>query len=268
MSNSEETKCPTCGRSDFASERGMKIHHTKSHGESLSIIYKNCEYCDNKFSLHSSRSDEARFCSNECMGKWNSENRIGENHQKWKPKHEKECEYCNSKFEVHECNVDTSRFCSNECHGNWNSENRVGEKHPNWEGGLTQTKFECGWCEETFQDNPSYRDEEERFCSRECRQKWMAEEFRGEDHWSWKGGSTKPYGALWPHQRQKAIERDDFECKMCYISQEEYKQEHGISLDVHHITPFREFDDNDKAHKLNNLITVCRPCHAKIEKHT
>ena len=31
----ESTVCPTCDRSDFASERGMKTHHAKSHGESL-----------------------------------------------------------------------------------------------------------------------------------------------------------------------------------------------------------------------------------------
>lgn len=31
----DEIRCPTCGRTDFASERGMKTHHTKTHGEPI-----------------------------------------------------------------------------------------------------------------------------------------------------------------------------------------------------------------------------------------
>ena len=31
----EETRCPSCGRDDFADERSMRIHHKLAHGESL-----------------------------------------------------------------------------------------------------------------------------------------------------------------------------------------------------------------------------------------
>ncbi|MFA1610146.1 hypothetical protein [Halobellus rubicundus] len=32
----DETRCPNCGRDDFADERAMRIHHKLAHGESLS----------------------------------------------------------------------------------------------------------------------------------------------------------------------------------------------------------------------------------------
>lgn len=31
----DETRCPSCGRDDFADERAMRIHHKLAHGESL-----------------------------------------------------------------------------------------------------------------------------------------------------------------------------------------------------------------------------------------
>jgi predicted HNH restriction endonuclease len=34
---------------------------------------------------------------------------------------------------------------------------------------------------------------------------------------------------------------------------------------VHHITPIRDFDTPEEANTLDNLITLCEPCHAQWE---
>jgi transposase len=31
----DDARCPTCGRTDFADERAMRIHHKQAHDESL-----------------------------------------------------------------------------------------------------------------------------------------------------------------------------------------------------------------------------------------
>lgn len=69
------------------------------------------------------------------------------------------------------------------------------------------------------------------------------------------------YGPLWQEQRQKALERDNFECQFC--GRED--GENDVGLHVHHQIPYRAFDDDEKAHDLDNLITVCSRCHGRIE---
>ncbi len=75
------------------------------------------------------------------------------------------------------------------------------------------------------------------------------------------------YGPNWPRQRKKARQRDGFECRLCGVGESNQPRE----LDVHHKIPFREFvpeeglPDYESANALDNLITVCRPCHRGIE---
>ncbi|AGM10922.1 HNH endonuclease [Halorubrum tailed phage 7] len=68
------------------------------------------------------------------------------------------------------------------------------------------------------------------------------------------------YGPEWEDARMKALERDDFTC------QYDGCDESGPGLDVHHIVPFREFDDPAEAHRLDNLICYCRKHHKRAEQ--
>jgi 5-methylcytosine-specific restriction endonuclease McrA/predicted DNA-binding protein YlxM (UPF0122 family) len=75
-------------------------------------------------------------------------------------------------------------------------------------------------------------------------------------------GRKKYYGPNWLHQRAKARARDQYTCQnhKCAITEKEY----GKELSVHHITPFVYFRTYKDANHLDNLISLCEPCHRKI----
>ena len=79
---------------------------------------------------------------------------------------------------------------------------------------------------------------------------------------------TYNYGPNWSKQRQQARQREHFRCAHCRIAEDQL----GRELDVHHLTPFREFayipGQNDAylaANDLSNLIALCPSCHKRAE---
>ncbi|NEU59003.1 helix-turn-helix domain-containing protein [Halorussus sp. MSC15.2] len=87
----------------------------------------------------------------------------------------------------------------------------------------------------------------------------------GELHHRWRGGGDPYYGENWHEQRRTALRRDGFECQKCGISEEEHRESHHVGLDVHHIVPLRDFSTPEGANRLENLVTLCRNCHNKVE---
>jgi len=83
----------------------------------------------------------------------------------------------------------------------------------------------------------------------------------GEEHPTWKGGYNGYNTKVWEEQREKVLERDDYECQECHITNEEHKKKHGCELHVHHIIPYRLCESHD----LDNLITLCRIHHKEAE---
>lgn len=78
----------------------------------------------------------------------------------------------------------------------------------------------------------------------------------------------RDYGPNWRQQRLRVRGREGFRCAHCRI----HEAELGRELDVHHITPFREFGylpgENDAylaANELSNLIALCPTCHRRAE---
>jgi DEAD/DEAH box helicase domain-containing protein len=75
------------------------------------------------------------------------------------------------------------------------------------------------------------------------------------------------YGPDWPAAREAARSRDGHQCRQCRAPERP-----GRAHDVHHLRPFREFgyapgeNRNDRlANSLDNLITLCAPCHHRAE---
>lgn len=94
----------------------------------------------------------------------------------------------------------------------------------------------------------------------------------GENHPRWKGGREgyEYYGAEWPRQREKALERDDYQCVDCGMSQAEHRSEYDTGLHVHHQRPIREYINSEtltrsEGNQLSNLVTLCHACHGKWE---
>lgn len=172
-----------------------------------------------------------------------------------------ECEWCSGEFDVTPAAVERSRYCSKECYGKAMSA-RDKEDTPNYQGGLVE--IECAACNQLFEVKPA-REDRATYCSTEC----MAEgytEITGEDHPAWSGGTVDYYGPNWQQQRQKALERDDYTCQDCGVTKDGYEW-----IDVHHIRPISTFIDGgrpdyERANRLDNLVTFCRPCHRRWEK--
>jgi len=145
-----------------------------------------------------------------------------------------ECVTCGEQFRYYP-SVRDGQFCSNEC-----------SNHPR----KRQVEITCPGCEETFQRRQSL---DTQHCSLRC---W------GEEYGV---GVDSLYRGSWERQRKRALERDNFQCTVCGISDEEHCKRFGYGLDVHHIVPLRLFAQWDKpiddAHALRNLKTVCRTHH-------
>ena len=69
------------------------------------------------------------------------------------------------------------------------------------------------------------------------------------------------YGANWNQIRETVRKRDQFTCQVCGAV--ESTRQH----DVHHKNPFRSFISADEANRLENLTTLCRTCHQKVEQN-
>jgi len=64
------------------------------------------------------------------------------------------------------------------------------------------------------------------------------------------------YGPGWNKLADSIRERDGHRCRNCGAAGE---------LDVHHIIPFRRFDDPDEANDPDNLVSLCVRCHRLAE---
>ncbi len=80
------------------------------------------------------------------------------------------------------------------------------------------------------------------------------------DAGSWSNDRNK-YGADWTRIRDRVRARDKYQCQVCGAP--ETDRQH----DVHHKIPFRTFTSIEEANRLENLTTLCRTCHQKVEQN-
>ena len=68
-------------------------------------------------------------------------------------------------------------------------------------------------------------------------------------------------------QRKIVLQRDNYHCRLCQMSETEHQQHFGRSLTVDHIDGLGRYS-KVKNHNLENLWTLCLPCHGmKDGKH-
>ena len=73
------------------------------------------------------------------------------------------------------------------------------------------------------------------------------------------GSDANDYGPDWQKLRQKIIMRDANICRGCGNRFE------SSQLHVHHLVPFRNFEDPALANQASNLVSLCSDCHRKAE---
>lgn len=234
--------CPTCG-TPLRTEQGVRQHHTKVHGDPLPN--RTCTGCDVEF--YDSKA-QREFCGdcNPNAGEHNGNYRDA--------KETTECRQCGSEFDYYPSDKD-GVYCP-DCVAA--ADGLLPENPAERE----RLDAECQWCGAVRSFVPSRLDELSRgpFCDLECYGEWLSANVVGDSHHQWEGG-TLTYGDGWWAVRRDARERDGHSCQVCGVDADEI----GREPDVHHIVPVREFDDPEDAHRLDNVVTLCRSCHRRVE---
>lgn len=129
---------------------------------------------------------------------------------------------------------------------------------------------------EMYNDGCSYRDIREKYnisykrirdilIENDCEVREHTHHFvPGKEHPAWNGGK-KNYGFKWKDIRDDIIERENNKCFLCSIPEDWNKCISKRGLEVHHIEPYKNFDSDEEAHQMNNLIALCSFCHRRIE---
>lgn len=152
-------------------------------------------------------------------------------------------------------------FCGKECESTYRKRNRKGSDNPRWKEKLKKT---CQNCKEEVKIYPSETKwKDKHFCDMECYAEWRSNniDLSKSNHPRWKEEAVHKGSSNWKTKRREARKRDGQSCVICGKT----KAELGTHPHVHHITPFRQFDDKEKANSLENLVTLCPKHHVMLE---
>jgi 5-methylcytosine-specific restriction endonuclease McrA len=220
---------------------------------------KICPTCGKEF--HPSQT-ETRYCSPQCFAATRKGVAL-------KPRVPHICKQCGKEFgqDVKPSRIE-SEFCSTKCWQESRKEIRtcpvcdktfsVPKVKPkfccSYRCGqtykMTRIETTCLWCGKLFTSHISGK---RQYCSLEC----FYQTYPHKHEFIYRGKN-------WLKQAQRARERDGFKCQICGKS---LKSKRG-GAHVHHIKRFRLFNgDYKRANELSNLITLCRSCHIRVERH-
>ena len=243
--------CEQCDQPFQTQHQNQRFCSRQCNSESISIApkIKTCEICGKDFERKHPRQV---YCSVTCRQTPNPDKKTTSI-----------CKGCGKEFE--HWTYRDSVFCSRRCMSSYAAKlPKPSRRRP--ENFITKI---CEWCKEEYTIHKIYVDSENgrnsRFCSIECRGKDKSQSMKGENNPNYIHGEGYLYpsrGSNWGAQRRKALKRDNHECRICKAK----VSKGGKSLDVHHIRPYRLFENDwKKANRLNNLVTLCRQCHIDVE---
>ncbi|WP_435345510.1 HNH endonuclease [Haloarchaeobius sp. HRN-SO-5] len=236
-------QCPTCEK-ELRTEQGMRQHHAKVHG--VSLPNRECSGCGTAFY-------DPKACRTFCD---DCNPNAGEHNGNWSDARERtSCRECGDEFEYYPSNKE-GVYCP-EC-----VESADGLLPVQPMDDVPVTTAECTNCTREFEVSPSRLEGKSYgvFCSQSCYAAWLSSNVIGADHHQWEGGVIR-YGQDWYRIRREALERDGYECQNCGNDADDL----GRNPDVHHLVRVRDFDDPSDAHRLDNVVTLCRPCHRRVE---
>ncbi|ELY87731.1 HNH endonuclease [Natrialba hulunbeirensis JCM 10989] len=238
--------CPTCGKS-LSTEQGMRQHHTKVHSEPLPN--RTCTGCETDFYDPKARRSYCDDCNPNA----------GSNNGNWRDaKETTTCTHCDADFSYYPSSK-KGVFCP-DCVADAD-----GLLPENYAETVDRVTVACRACDAPLSVRPAARESQERgfFCTLECYGTWLSDNVVGPAHHQWEGG-TITYGQKWWAVRRRALERDDYTCQHCGVDADEL----GRNPDVHHLERVRSFDEPAEAHRLENVVSLCRQCHRHAEEGT
>lgn len=207
----------------------------------------NCAFCGTEIIKQPSQIKEGslHFCDFECLGKYRSD------------KIATQCVFCGKEFKRKRSRAERSQydFCSFECRVNW-QRTLAGQEFLSRRAQEFRPPKVLVYCDQCGQPLKRTLWQTEKFnhyfCDWECYSQWHRY-----------GKYEAYYGPDWDEQRARAVERDNFACRVCGVSQEEL----GCSLHVHHLIPFQRFGPrrHEIANSLANLCSLCPSHHMKLE---
>lgn len=230
----------------FETEHGMRVHFGHRHKDGMDT--ERCTVCGEEYEVAPSDQGRRKTCSHGC------------NRERRSRKVTITCAECGAKKrrKRHRLNHAENQFCSPSCHDRWRSKNQNGADHHQYE----RVEVECSICEATELRQPHRVDRsKDHLCSNECKKEWLRRRFSGKNNPRYKERVVIGYGDGWNSQRERCLQRDNHCCQIC----EATKEELGQDPDVHHIIPFSEFEDHEKANEVKNLVALCRSCHQRWE---
>lgn len=129
---------------------------------------------------------------------------------------------------------------------------RYGRENPAWRGGGYKP---CAYCGEPMWVMP-WQEGIKKYCSRECQNKTYAIKNIKDSNPNWRGGISKePYPFNFTQELKEAIRsRDNHTCQLCGVPEMECLKK----LPIHHI------DYNKENLATDNLISLCKRCHSRV----
>lgn len=221
-----------------------------------------CAFCSKE--VHASKSHKRNgdiadniFCNRDCYDKYRRLNT------------DRKCKYCGEHFIAIGAKK-KAQFCNDDCRRKYTAQS------------CFKPCVICGqwffpWTVARTRNNAVILANEVMTCSEECnkvyremqeikRRKQISKAITGSNHPNWAGGRNRYRGENWAHQRYLARLRDNNTCRYCGKTKKELSKKTYMKLEVHHIIPFKYFDNNYiKANAISNLVTLCTSCHHKAE---
>lgn len=141
-------ECPTCGRTDFKSKKGMRQHHKRTHGESIAKTTLTCHTCGDEFKRWKSQlGTPPYYCSTQCH--LENHNKSGKESPRYSQR-TVPCGYCGDPVSKPKSRIErnTDVHCSRECADNHHSERVSKDGNPNYRHGESKTlKYGPLWSE-------------------------------------------------------------------------------------------------------------------------